>query len=121
MSELNWRELPAGQELDVLIAKRIGYTDIYHADLAGNQWLVGTDPEGLKQPIRYYSSSLNATMMLITKNMRLSLHNEDDPIWHAVVYLDEGNPPFELFVGSAEEPALAICRAWLAWKDKQGE
>jgi hypothetical protein len=65
-----------------------------------------------------YLHDTDAALTLIAGDLRVSLHNEDYPLWTAVVgkWIDGY---WEQIVGSAASPAEAVCRAWWAWMDAQ--
>ena len=60
---------------------------------------------------------INEAFQLITADFYFSLHNEDRPLWHADIWTTAG-PDSDVVTGSGETAAIAICRAWLAWKNE---
>lgn len=135
----NWREMEAGQELDVLVARLLGL-NVHTADEAPADDLYGgwefctdrewhtawfIDAEG-SHPIPAYSTDLNAAWTLfadlpddVTPRLVRILEARGD---HMATVCKAGiihNETHEQVEAYADTPALAICRAWLAWKEMQ--
>ena len=122
MSEQNWRDLPAGRELDRLVAERMGYEVIdYARDVVGVDddqpnpvFKPESDEHALMQvmkPVPHYSTSVDAALALVPGgDIAFELYRDENTgDWWAEFdgWYDEGSP----------WPALAIVRAWLLWKD----
>lgn len=124
---INWRELPAGLDLDRLIAEKLGDTEIEEREVWVEDIVCGPYQKKYltckeHEAIPEFSSDLNAAFRLpISDLYYIALHgpNENDPLWYAFIewqFHDE----YEEFANSraeAESGALAVCRAWLAWKE----
>ena len=101
----NWRALPAGRELDREIAERLGW----------QSRIVGVGGAVAWAEVPWYSTDVNAALSLWkSANVRFLLQFEAaTKFWLA--WYDEPEHP----QGVADSAALAICRAWLAWKESQ--
>lgn len=135
----DWRKLPAGRELDRLIAERIGWRfekvspyhwEVYRPDGSPveqargytyiNQWedshLMVT---GMAFP--RYSTDMNAALTLplpgLFDEYRFELSGCNDK-WIACVHYRHA---IDLTLHSPiiGTPALAVCRAWLDWRERQ--
>lgn len=120
----DYRTMEAGRELDRLIAERLGWTETSEHYLDPNV-LVGKHPKETGHAwfplaVPRYSTDLNAAMALLpTADGDIwSLHygHYGDPYTVAISRIKVAAPEY---LGDANTPALAICRAWLAWKDSQ--
>ena len=119
----NWRELPAGRELDVEISRSLGWTvsddaEIYTLDPNGNQGNFTRIPSGVYAP--RLSVDANAALRLWATEplpddwlWKLSYHVQVD--MYSCMLIDQRDHP--VLHEEAQSPALAICRAWLAWKE----
>lgn len=124
----NWRELPAGEALDRLIAERLGQP------LDGWEWindgvfrLTDTDEQGRRRHrfMSSYSMNLNKAITLPPRgeDIRFVLsiispkyRPMNDGDWEADINV--GTPEdHRHFIGQADTPALATCRAWLAYDE----
>lgn len=118
----NWCDLPAGLNLDRLIAERLGWREIKRRDIyeEGYDWggfyprLFGRSPTPLypigTDLIPQYSTDANAALTLVkVDNFQLEYWHGQ---WRAGAYLD--NSSEDAGWEYADSPALAICRAWLA-------
>lgn len=90
---------------------------LYNHSTPEGAWksFASTDDECLIQ-CDYYSLNTDVAMSILKGDMRLSLHNEDYPLWTAVIWMDTDVDDEDFmtnFVANAETPALAICRAAL--------
>lgn len=134
---MNWREMKAGRELDILIDQKRG------ASIKGPLWspedkaagYYYVTHEGLARPILFdseakarelapkYSTELSAAFDLTIPEpyWGYNLFMEGDYTTHTCelfVTNGEGDPT-NVVAGSADTPEMAICRAWLAWKEAQ--
>lgn len=143
----DWRDIEAGPELDRLIAERMGWQMIelenpspppidYRWRLVnpegrirgvyGNTYFPCKDIEEAWQKagepdmecgdrdLPPYSTDLDVAFTLITEQDGFSLSRDmQENVWMAD--LDTVPPTYEV----ADMPALAICRAWLAYTEKQ--
>lgn len=117
MSEQNWRDLPAGRDLDRLVAEKAGYRVQHdHPDYilwsADGDFVVRQPDEYLAwRHVPHYSTSVDAALALVPGgDIAFELYRDENTgDWWAEFdgWYDEGSP----------WPALAIVRAWLAWKD----
>ena len=124
MTEQNWRDLPAGRELDRLVAERMGYEIVEDFGMGGPSYtalLPGSvvmelprafgEDEGWEQVTPHYSTSVDAALALVPGgDIAFELYRDENTgDWWAEFdgWYDEGSP----------WPALAIVRAWLLWKD----
>lgn len=113
---IDWRTLPAGRELDRVIAERLGdYTPYINV---GGRVIENFPPA--------YSTDANAALSLWSDDYRWSISPtevsadfpvEDESRFQAS-YPRSGNP--DRSHEWADTPALAICRAWLTWQEGQG-
>lgn len=125
---MDWRELPAGFELDRYIAERLGW----RVELNGwkDKWNI-TSPDGkyresipefydpnelwIKAPIPEYSGDTNAALSLL----------ESLTVWHITktgpggIIVDLWDNPVSsiAYRHDTQDIPMAICRAWLTWKD----
>lgn len=124
----DYRTMEAGRELDRLIAERLGWTRfdtmptvlVEHDNHIDIETLMGWKNDFYYLVVPHYSTDLNAAMTLLpTADGDIwSLHYGDygDPYTVAISRIKVAAPEY---LGDANTPALAICRAWLAWKDSQ--
>lgn len=138
-SATNWREMPAGRELDRVIAERVGWAVechkvVYPTSSSYDYYrLIGPNgeekrdydiPEAAWQDAPHYSTDANAALSLPTADLYfIDLHgpHSENSLWHAFIewgYSDEEDE-YPSFRAEADTAALAVCRAWLAWKDAQ--
>jgi hypothetical protein len=120
----DWKELPAGAKLDRLIAERLGFrvTAGVTQDRYGAVPTVFYMAQRHETPreLPHYSTDLNAAFMLVEAIDGFALYVDaflggyGTPFEALIPTGDDGN-----FVGDAATPALAICRAWLAYKDSK--
>lgn len=108
--------LPAGRELDRLIAERLGWTHISEHPILIDVW-IGKHPKETGHAwnpvlIPHYSTDLNMATELLSGVSTVILIRPDSGIgsgkWQADL---DGHIRF------ADTLTLAICRAWLSWKD----
>lgn len=119
----NWREMPAGRELDRLIAERLGHPtftepipeserDLYKPGITELSWM---RVNGIPIPVPHYSTDANAALSLIegTEEGNDYLLRKLNTGWHIHAYWGDSGKI------TATEPtiALAVCRAWLAYQD----
>lgn len=114
----DWRALDAGRDLDRRIAERLGWTHIesteYWLDDPHDTSLVqawrGIPPRSTGEAlVPCYSTDLNAAITLIPSDQQFELSNGLEPEWEALIGWG--------YDGGADTPALAVCRAWLAYQD----
>lgn len=125
----DWKTMDAGRELDRLIAERLGWTDL----LIDQDWIevdgkvedvvrvLGVPPGAKwKEQVSEYSTSADAALTLFP----------DDTEWMAT-YSPYYGPRFRITVGTphvlddeyfdvygnGDTLALALCRAWMAWRE----
>lgn len=127
----DWSALEAGLDLDRLIAERQGWTNIefrsfWYEDNDSDGWgrcLVGVLPEDdgnldSEKTIPNYSTRTDAALTLMHDDWTAMIARIDPGEWHCSInsissrVKDHGT-------GLANKPALAVCRAWLSWKDRQ--
>lgn len=130
MGEANWREMEVGRELDWLIAEKCGVEILEQTP--NTDWNTTHQPmylakiDGALQGLWHsrkedcaprYSSDLNAAFDLL-KQMPMGAVGllEGNEAWFSNAYMDGAGL---LTDEEADTPALAICRAWLAWKERQ--
>lgn len=138
MTNTDYRTMEAGRELDRLIAERLGYRAVERTwrwyllshdvletsldEMLKRGWHIRsypTETEAWNIDVSRYSTDLNAAIALLpTDGYTWSLHysNYDDPYTAVISGVKVDSPEY---FGDASTPALAICRAWLAWKDSQ--
>src|SRR5690349_10600173 len=113
---LNLDEMEASRELDWLIAQRAGWSaqrdgrfySLFNP--AGERTSVGADTEAnAKMMAPRYSRDVNAALTLIEGESRVTLTKGVGENWIVVV----GDSDIV-----APGLALAICRAWLKWREK---
>lgn len=119
----DWRNLPPGRELDLIISEKLGVNQVVRHivlyDPSGQETgLAGEYP--IAQP---YSIDANAALTLV-KDLPFYLDKqfwgnypsiETSEQWSAGIASDTKND----WVEKGATPALAICRVWLAWKEAQ--
>jgi hypothetical protein len=113
------RVTDAGRLLDARIAERQGRTvTLVHstdpADPADYRIVEG----GKYLALPHYSTDTNAALALFMEMPipRLEYDSEASPMWTCSAEPEYG----EFRYGSADTPALAICRAFLDWKNAEG-
>lgn len=121
-------KLPAGRELDRMIAERVGYHPV---DIGDGYWSI-LPPKDSNQSASKPMVSIELAWEF-AKNIPPYSTNTDtaltlfDDVYHAELemqQLDRGGL-WRVWVGSVHRPptgdaeslALAICYAWLTWKD----
>lgn len=124
-------ELKAGRVLDIQIAKRLGWYydegDLYdqHRKFVGaaedrREWIIPDEDTIWYTRVAQYSTDLNAAVKLWGDDYRWGLTVDDETpalfgaSWPS--YSDQGCG-YEV----AGTPALAICKAWIAWMDWKAE
>lgn len=132
MTEQNWRDLPAGRELDRLVAERVGYEIVEDFGMGGPSYtalLPGSvvmelprafgEDEAWEQVTPHYSTSVDAALTLPLREHGWTLKIVPDfsggLVW-ATITGDEGLV-VSVYVLPARLIAQAMCYAWLAWKD----
>jgi hypothetical protein len=85
-------------------------------------WQCGLDtPEWNINAVPYISDDLNLAIALVSdKDVTIEndLGKDTHPDWRWVVWLEgDGYLDGGSFEGHGHSPALAICRAWLAWQE----
>ena len=127
----NWRDLPAGNDLDRYIAEYLGWTvvgnpltkeavlwhgtELIHVEQSHSELSVNI-ARAWNNYIPQYSTDVNAALTLpMTPGWYFSLRSPiDDDLW--TVFIREDAIP--TFTSSKDEnPALALCHTWLNWKD----
>lgn len=127
---VDWRTLPAGRVLDRVIAERLGWTLIGFDDpfwrhrqrddaAVGDYWRTS---EGARK-LPAFSTDANAALTLWGLNSHWSLNPDaNDNGVHFEGYYPYADNEYGEMCELADTPALAICRAWLAWMDaKEGK
>jgi hypothetical protein len=110
----DWRAMEASRDLDRLIAERLGKLGVSVINLT------------------HFSTDLNAAMTLPTTALYfIALHgpvadpdydnDKQDRKWNAFIewVWEDAEDEFPTYRGEADTGALAVCRAWLDWRDKQ--
>jgi hypothetical protein len=123
----DWRTLEAGLALDRLIAAQLGWTEIEETeywiedeyDSYQRKRLDGRRPGYGDDIIPLYSTNLNAAIDLLEQIPMGALFMADDfaetRLWNCTGYMDG----FGILTDeTAATSALAICRAWLAYKER---
>jgi hypothetical protein len=122
---MNWRELPAGRGLDRIIAERLGYTVQFNEN-NGYYYLVR--PDGTKA-INYgteWAAWEASPAFSVDANAAIALWDND---YHWAIFPDPDQPgkfcathpcsrDYDVGIETADKPAEAISRSWLAWGDK---
>lgn len=139
----DWRDLPAGRDLDHLIANQLGIVVKVFIDreetFEGN--FVSTKRMHIKTDagithLPYYSTDLNAAMQLLTDlpegtDFDLSVSRVDDldfadKKWRdlrgklefsASFFSGENEDRINHAAADGSDAALVVCQAWLAWKE----
>jgi len=119
----DWRSLPAGPELDRLIAERLGWTEFHHPAGAPDVWLGLPPNSGLVSATSLpptWSTGVDVALTLIDLDwclLQLNLTARLENPW--TTSISRGNLGWE----SRPSPtaALTICRAWLAYMDREGK
>lgn len=136
MTTKDWRDLPAGRELDRLVAERAGWRvarlsgaddalalrnhrggveaivnplAVASAGLAEEEWLWSA------VNIPHYSTSVDAALTLVAGRLTVHIESTRNPqTWQ--VWVADG----DVFTDTveADNPALAIVRAWLSWREQ---
>lgn len=126
-----WQTMDAGEDLDVLIAERVGL-NVYHKEVGGwpafsvqREWLdVWIENEhGLAYEIPAYSTDANAAFSLLSGEAeRVGLeynlygvsggHTCEVGFW-----TNEAGRRDRTWEGTGQTPALAIVHAYLAWRE----
>jgi hypothetical protein len=133
----DWRDLPAGLELDRVIAERSGwkeievreiweedhYSDGFYKRLFGLP-PVKTSVLDVAELIPRYSTDLNGAFHLPVTDLHfMDLHSPtgdgSEPQWNAFVEWKWKDGEYPDCRATAETGALALCRAWLVWKEMQ--
>jgi hypothetical protein len=133
----NWRDLPAGRDLDRAIAERLGWrVENFNPRPNGimiktiNSWMLlppGKDADWwIRDPhagyvserdawahSQAYSTDLNAAMTLLDTAPQWGVTRTFE---HFDCYIAPGNGVLNYY-GRAETPALAVCRAWIRWQE----
>lgn len=124
----DWRTMDAGREMDRIVAERLGWTEIEEQEnwyedpevMAYQQIDLYGRKDGSEYRVPKYSTDANAALQL---DKPVLWWSEDDGRWLATYDAAIFGSAIELDVspspGEADTPALAICRAWLSWKDAQ--
>jgi hypothetical protein len=142
----DWYELPAGRELDKIIAQQLGYTIqrvewIANATTGEMDYMYAlTDPSGKRNRfggkdieavwrsdhcfhevyVPHFSTNLDDACTLPLGDYYLYIANLGKQSEARIVNPDvDALGEFDTWIGEAEvnEPALAVCRAWLKWKE----
>lgn len=132
----DWRELEAGDELDRVIAERLGFyvetwtstvngavggtlRDADGGDFGGrlngeNYWLDTEDPWGACPA---FSTDLNVAWTLARGIRNFRIYSSPDNLGGCceVAIIDGATA----FMAKSDDLAFAICRAWLMWKEAQ--
>jgi hypothetical protein len=117
----DWRDLPAGCELDRVIAEALGWDNFFEGSdgvLYADTPDIRANPRRWQASVEPWSTDANAALSLpLPPRTWFVIYgpSAERDTWD--VELQDIGPVFEQ--GQAETPALAICRAWLAWHDKQ--
>lgn len=114
---MGWRDLPAGQELDVLIAEQLGWTDIHPELIYSTRYYLGRDPLGSLKLIPGFSTDLNvAVKYLWDADNRWGLYpgtiEEDIRATYPCGECGTGQ-----IAAQRSQPARAICYAFLYSKE----
>lgn len=110
---VNWRELPAGRELDRLIAERLGR---YVNSNATDWWY---DDAGFIGRIPAFSTDLNAAVTL------LAGCNRSWKLSYDFSYGFDGRTGYSISIDGTvycqfiDTPAFALCMAFLAWRESE--
>lgn len=126
----DWRTMEAGRELDRVVAERLGWRiDIENGDVYDEKgdYIPSDNPYGESREIGYtenelwgrcshYSTDANAALALYD-GCRIELKAEPPDDWTCFLVIE--SPVYGEWRGEADTAALAIVRAWLAWKDAQ--
>jgi len=126
----DWRNMAAGHDMDRLIAERLGwrvqknrdgYTYLFRPDGSG----VGNyiDAAQAWEGIPHFSTDLNAAFRLpVGEYTHLSCRTPlNDLGYAAFVAYDDHTTSNDYRSAAAATPALAVCRAWLAWQERGKE
>jgi len=118
MSEWDWRTLPAGPELERLIAERLGWHDLREQEIWEEDWYSdgffkrwrGTDPEGEDRLVPRFSLLADAAIAPVAQL---------DIRWRLLAH---GGRWYKACIGGmddeiADTPALALNHALLAYLD----
>lgn len=129
MNDMNdWHKLSAGLEMDRVIARLLGesprimqeggYDQLTGDGFAVAGWVEIYDGDELAyEQIPYRSRDLNLAILLrntIPSAFFTLSFSPDRMNWRAEFSSDQRQSVF----ADASEPALAICLAWLEWKDQ---
>jgi len=108
----DWRELPAGRDLDKVVAAAVGWTEIVETQL-----LIGTTPAGFRTMIPFFSQDLNSAYSLLTEVTVINITKTG--VGNIFVDLWQDNGHDCQYKSEQPEPlALAICRARLSYIEK---
>jgi hypothetical protein len=122
----DWREMDAGPEMDELVARNLGWRavdlndNVHGSRVRGPNWTL-ISPNGERTgwgwnelqawehtELPAYSTNLSAAITLVEDDGDFVLDRSAIDEWHVCVH--------QVYFAIAPTPALAICRAWIAWK-----
>lgn len=128
MVTTNWREMEAGRELDKEIARRVIGVPVTFDDYGGDEGILiyrdGIDDRhGIcYDELAHYSTDLNAAFALTRiEPCDFNMNIRAVGGWH-VNFSDATKSNAGAWgegLVDDDQPALAICRAFLAWKEAQ--
>lgn len=117
----DWREMQAGRELDRVVAEAMGHVVNIERMLTNPHFGTATKliieyylngERGASEQLAHYSTDLNAAISLINGGTSFVLSQIDGEGWQCSIIQQLG-----IGYSKAETPALAVCRAFLSWKE----
>ena len=130
MTEQNWRDLPAGRELDRLVAEKAGYRVQHdHPDYilwsADGDFVVRQPDEYLAwRHVPHYSTSVDAALTLPLNPgeygwaLKIVPDFSGGLVWAMII--DDAGQTVSRCIQPARLIALAMVQTWLAWKEANG-
>lgn len=103
----------AGREMDRQIAEMLGWHSFEPADIDGDDEILGVTPDPYVLIVPHYSTDLNAALGLLAENgVTWELKGLAPAMITCDIWLHGWHKAHEM----GNTPALAICRAWLAYQ-----
>lgn len=116
--------MDAGDELDIAIARLLGWqvhtlvTNVFSPEFIDGEWHDTwlESENGQRFPLMRYSRDLNAAWMLVKDIRYFALHSYVGEGGGCETFVDSDGVEEWPGYAAQDKPALAVCRAWIAWK-----
>jgi hypothetical protein len=118
----DWRQMPAGRELDRVVAENLGRGEIYTGDGAlfypDFGWM---DNTGWITPVPQYITSLEAA-----RELMINIDGQAEGIFMLAYWPKDDTGRSQMWRATclvlkyeawSDNPATAICKAWLSWRE----